>query len=70
MYIINLILYTFAPAKNKRMLCNFEYMAKAVKKKSSKKASDIFHSIMAASVVENPKPKKKNITKGKPKNHE
>ena len=34
-------------------------MAKAVKKKSSKEASNIFHNIMAASVKGNPKPKKK-----------
>jgi hypothetical protein len=35
-------------------------MAKAVKKKSAKKAFDIFHNIMAASVQGNPKPKKKS----------
>jgi hypothetical protein len=34
-------------------------MAKAVKKKDAKEASNIFHSIMAASVKGNPKPKKK-----------
>lgn len=33
-------------------------MAKT-KKKAAKKASDIFHNIMAASVKGNPKPKKK-----------
>lgn len=31
-------------------------MAKAVKKKSAKEASNVFHSIMAASVKGNPKP--------------
>jgi len=36
---------------------NFAIMAKA-KKKSAKDASSIFHSIMAASVKGNPKPKK------------
>lgn len=34
-------------------------MAKQVKKKSAKESSNIFHSIMAASVKGNPKPKKK-----------
>ena len=34
-------------------------MAKAVKKKSAKEASNLFHSIMAASVKGNPKPEKK-----------
>lgn len=34
-------------------------MAKAVKKKGAKEASNIFHSIMGASVAGNPKPKKK-----------
>jgi hypothetical protein len=34
-------------------------MAKAAKKKSAKEASNIFHNIMAASVKDNPKPKKK-----------
>lgn len=34
-------------------------MAKAVKKKSAKESSNIFHNIMAASVKDNPKPKKK-----------
>ena len=34
-------------------------MAKAVKKKSSKEASNIFHNIMAASVKGNPVPVKK-----------
>ena len=38
-------------------------MTKAVKKKSAKKASDIFHNIMAASVKGNPKPKKKATKK-------
>ena len=33
-------------------------MAKAVKKKSAKEASNLFHNIMAASVKGNPKPKK------------
>ena len=33
-------------------------MAKAVKNKSAKKASDTFHNITAASVKGNPKPKK------------
>lgn len=32
-------------------------MAKAVKKKTPKEASDLFHSIMKASVSGNPKPK-------------
>lgn len=36
-------------------------MAKAVKKKSAKEASSLFHNIMAASVKGNPKPVK-NIT--------
>lgn len=34
-------------------------MAKAVKKKTPKEASNLFHSIMAASVKGNPAPKKK-----------
>jgi len=34
-------------------------MAKAVKNKSAKEASNIFHSIMGAAVAGNPKPKKK-----------
>ena len=34
-------------------------MAKSVKKKTAKEASNIFHSIMGASVAGNPKPKKK-----------
>ena len=34
-------------------------MAKAIKKKPAKEASNLFHSIMAASVKDNPKPKKK-----------
>lgn len=38
-------------------------MAKSVKKKSSKEASNIFHNVMAASVKDNPKPDKKKITK-------
>lgn len=33
-------------------------MAKMIKKKSAKKASEIFHNIIAASVKGNPKPKK------------
>lgn len=43
-------------------------MAKAVKKKSAKEASNIFHSIMAASVAG--KKEKKKILKGKSKNYE
>lgn len=40
-------------------------MAKAVKKKGAKEASNIFHSIMGASVKGNPKPtKKKEAKKG------
>ena len=38
-------------------------MTKAVKKKSAKEASDIFHSIMGASVKGNPVPKKKTAKK-------
>lgn len=38
-------------------------MAKAVKKKSAKEASTLFHNIMAASVKGNPKPKNKNVKK-------
>lgn len=38
-------------------------MAKAVKKKSAKEASNIFHNIMVASVLGNPKPKKKAAKK-------
>lgn len=34
-------------------------MAKEVKNKANKEASNTFHSIMAASVKDNPKPKKK-----------
>ena len=34
-------------------------MAKAIKKKPAKEASNTFHNIMAASVKGNPKPKKK-----------
>ena len=34
-------------------------MAKAVKKKSAKEASNLFHNIMRASVKGNPAPKKK-----------
>lgn len=33
-------------------------MAKEIKKKSAKEASNVFHSIMAAAVKGNPKPKK------------
>ena len=40
-------------------------MAKAVKKKSAKEASNVFHNIMAASVKGNPKPAAKKITKKK-----
>jgi hypothetical protein len=34
-------------------------MAKSLKKKSPKEASELFHNIMKASVSGNPKPKKK-----------
>ena len=34
-------------------------MDKSVKKKSAKESSNLFHKIMAASVIGNPKPKKK-----------
>ncbi len=34
-------------------------MAKAIKKKSDKEASNTFHGIMGAAVSGNPKPKKK-----------
>lgn len=44
-------------------ISKFDIMAKAVKKKSAKEASDIFHSIMAASVQGNSKPKKKAAKK-------
>lgn len=37
-------------------------MAKAVKKKSAKESSNIFHNIMQASVSGNPKPKVKKKT--------
>jgi hypothetical protein len=40
-------------------------MAIAVKKKSAKEASNLFHNIMAASVKGNPKPEKKSSTKDK-----
>lgn len=40
-------------------------MAKSVKKKSAKQASEIFHNIIAASVKGNPKPKKKADSKNK-----
>lgn len=40
-------------------------MAKAVKKKSAKEASNIFHNIMAASVAGNPKPTKAAKKKAK-----
>lgn len=40
-------------------------MAKTVKKKDTQSASNVFHSIMAASVKGNPKPKKKAIKKEK-----
>jgi hypothetical protein len=36
-------------------------MAKAVKKKSAKETSNVFHNIMAASVKGNPKPNKKPL---------
>jgi len=38
-------------------------MTKAVKKKSAKEASNVFHSIIGASVKGNPVPKKKAIKK-------
>lgn len=41
-------------------------MAKAVKKKSPKEASELFHNIMKASVSGNPKPVKK-VSKKKAK---
>ena len=45
-------------------------MAKAAnKEKSPKKASNIFHNIMAASVSCNPKPKPKADKASKKKNH-
>lgn len=40
-------------------------MAKAVKKKSAKESSDLFHSIMKASVSGNPTPIKKKSVKKK-----
>ena len=40
-------------------------MAKAIKKKSAKEASNIFHSIMKASVSGNPEPKNKVAKKNK-----
>lgn len=40
-------------------------MAKSVKKKSAKEASNIFHSIMGASVKGNPAPKPKAKKKAK-----
>lgn len=40
-------------------------MAKAVKKKTPKEASQLFHSIMAASVSGNPKPIVKKVAKKK-----
>ena len=40
-------------------------MAKAVKKKSAKEVSNIFHSIMSASVAGNPIPQKKRSKKNK-----
>lgn len=36
-------------------------MAKSVKKKSAKEASNLFHNIMAASVKGNPKPQNKGV---------
>ena len=40
-------------------------MAKSVKKKSAKEASELFHNIMKASVSGNPKPIVKKVTKKK-----
>lgn len=40
-------------------------MAKAVKKKSAKEASSVFHNIMAAAVKGNPKPVPKNKSSAK-----
>ena len=40
-------------------------MAKGVKNKSAKEASNVFHNIMAASVKGNPVPKPKKIDKKK-----
>lgn len=40
-------------------------MAKAVKKKTPKEASNLFHNIMAASVSGNPKPVVKKTAKKK-----
>ena len=40
-------------------------MAKSIKKKSAKEASNLFHNIMAASVKGNPKPIKKKLSKNK-----
>jgi hypothetical protein len=40
-------------------------MAKAAKKKTPKQASNIFESIMKASVKDNPKPAKKKAAKKK-----
>lgn len=40
-------------------------MSKALKKKSAKESSNIFHSIMQASVKGNPKPKKVKSKKEK-----
>jgi hypothetical protein len=44
-------------------ICNFISMAKAAKKKSAKEPSNVFHNIVAASVKNNPKPKKKKTAK-------
>jgi hypothetical protein len=43
----------------------FVIMAKAVKKKSAKEASNTFHNIIGASVKGNPKPIKKTAKKTK-----
>jgi len=40
-------------------------MAKAIKKKSAKEASELFHNIMKASVAGNPTPIKKKAAKKK-----
>ena len=45
------------------LCCKFGNMAKTFKKKSARKASDIFHNIMQASVESNPAPIKKSAKK-------
>ena len=40
-------------------------MAKSIKKKPAKEASNIFHNIMKASVTGNPKPKKNSSNNSK-----